>query len=221
MKKIKQKIKLLVVDDHPPIRAGIISMLANERKKDFDIAEAATGKEAIDKAVKHKFDIVLMDFQLPDMDGGKATKSILEYQPEVKVLAFSNYDEIAIVKHMLKSGANGYMLKNFDGAELCHGIENCLMGNTYFSSTIAAKLITAENVTNTYNLISSLTKRERAVFDLIRLEYTSKDIANKLIISLETVRGHRKNLFKKLQVKNIAGLMNISFKTDFFFGDKN
>ena len=122
-------IRLLIVDDHPIIRDGLRNMLESQAEvAQFEVFEAGNEAEAIDVVTNHPLDCVIMDFQLPDKKGHEITASILEINPDLKVLGLSNYDEYAYALDMLKAGAKGYVLKNVGSSDLLSAIEQILDG---------------------------------------------------------------------------------------------
>jgi DNA-binding NarL/FixJ family response regulator len=162
--------------------------------------------------LKKAYDIVLIDYQLPGQTGTETLQRIRLYKKDMKVLALSNYDEVSYVKSMMNEGANGYILKNIDPAQLITAIHSVLSGSSYFSNEVALKLIDSRNTEKTLLAEKSvLTDRELEVLQLIALELTNDEIAAKLFISKRTVDTHRQNLIKKLHVKNTAGLIKAAY----------
>lgn len=210
-------IRLLIVDDHQMVRDGIRVMLeSKENLLRFDIDEAENGEMAIRKILKKEFDIVLIDYQLPGMNGTETLQKIHLYKKDMKVLVLSNYDEFSYVKSMINEGANGYILKNIDPSQLIHAVESVLAGKPYYSNEVALKLIESANEpgqAETGNK-GGLSKRELEVLKMIALEMTNDEIAKSLFISKRTVDTHRQNLLKKLQVKNTAGLIKAAYSFD-------
>jgi len=210
-------IRLLIVDDHQMVRDGIRIML--ESKEDylrFEIDEAENGEVAIQKVLKKGYDIVLMDYQLPGMNGSETLQQLRLYKKDIRVLALSNYDEYSYVKSMMSNGANGYILKNIDPSQLMQAIQSVLAGTPYYSNEVALKLIdSAKHPEKTVEEFKGgLSKREVEVLRMIALEMTNDEIARSLFISKRTVDSHRQNLIKKLQVKNTAGLIKVAFSFD-------
>lgn len=211
-------INILIVDDHQLVRDGIKTMLESKEKEyTYIITEASSGSEAIELLEKTIIDIILIDQQMPGLSGSETVKKIKSLHPKSKILAISNYDEIAYINDMLKSGANGYVLKNIDPNELVKAIETILSGKNYYANDIANKLI---NV-NTLNQNSSkadkregLSKREMEILKLIAAEYNNEQISEKLEIAKRTVDSHRQNLLNKLGVKNTAGLINYAYRNN-------
>lgn len=209
-----QKIRLLIIDDHQMVRDGIRVMLESKNASmPFEIDEAENGEAGVQKILKKPFDIVLIDYQLPGMTGTETLKKIRLYKKDMKVLALSNYDELSYVKSMISEGANGYILKNIEPAQLVHAIQVVLSGSSYYSNEVALKLI--DSAKNTDNFVPAnknrLTKRELEILKMIALEMTNDEIAKGLFISKRTVDTHRQNLLNKLHVKNTAGLIKAAY----------
>ncbi|MFI5151352.1 MAG: response regulator [Bacteroidia bacterium] len=216
-----KKIKILIVDDHKMVRDGIRSMLESQEKKcKFVLEEAENGQEGVEKAKKNQFDIIIMDYQLPVMNGVDATRTIIAHDPEIKILALSNYDEYAYINNMMKSGAKGFVLKNIGPEEIIHAIETLLNGKNYYSNDVAVKLISfdpdhvpvARLLRQKRDMTESLSRRELEILKLIATGLTNEEIGNRLFISKRTVDTHRQNLMKKLDVKNTAGLVKFAYE---------
>lgn len=212
----KSLINILIVDDHKLVRDGIKTML--ESKEDyytFIITEASEGKKAVEYVNKFNYDIILMDQQMPGLSGAETVLKIIAKRPDAKILAVSNYDEVAYINDMLKSGAKGYVLKNIDPDELIKAIETVISGKNYYANDIAIKLINVntlgENSSKT-NKKEGLSKREMEILKLIASEYNNEQISTKLKIAKRTVDSHRQNLLNKLGVKNTAGLINYAYR---------
>jgi DNA-binding NarL/FixJ family response regulator len=222
--KIKvEKLQLLIVDDHKMIRHGIKLMLetADKNKYKFIFDEAESGEEAIAKTNNIKYDIIIMDYQLPKMSGAEATKLIMKNEPKSKILALSNYDEYMYIDNMMAAGAKGYVLKNIGVQDLLNAIESILNGKNYYSNDVAVKIInfghteqtpSSKKAPSKFVAVNTLSKRELEIIQLIAAEFTNEEIANKLFISKRTVDTHRQNLLNKLGVKNTAGLVKYAME---------
>jgi DNA-binding NarL/FixJ family response regulator len=219
--KMGKKIKILIVDDHKMVRDGIRSMLESQEKKyKFIVDEAENGSVGVTKARKGKYDIVIMDYQLPLMNGVDSTKAILANNPAAKILALSNYDEYMYIDNMMKSGAKGFVLKNIGPEEFINAIEVIMGGKNYYSNDVAVKLISFDHsnvqvarlVRQKRDKSEMLSKRELEILKLIAAEYTNEEMATRLFISKRTVDTHRQNLMKKLNVKNTAGLVKYAYE---------
>jgi len=208
----RKNLKVLITDDHQMVRDGIRTMLESQKEKyDFVITEASSGEEALELVQKNKFDVVLMDYQMPGMNGSETTYEILIYKPGTKVLALSNYDEYTYVKNIIDSGALGYVLKNVSPGELVIAIETIMRGKLYYANDIAQILINnSGNRTKMGNI--HLTKRELEVLKLIANEMSNKEIASKLHIEKRTVDAHRQNMLNKLNAKNTVSLVKLAIE---------
>jgi DNA-binding NarL/FixJ family response regulator len=218
---MEKKIKILIVDDHKMIRDGIRSMLESQEKKyKFLVDEAENGEEGVEKTKRAQYDIVIMDYQLPILNGVEATKAALIYNPDLKILALSNYDEYMYIDNMMKTGAKGFVLKNIGPEEFINAIETVLSGKNYYSNDVAVKLISFDHnnvqvarlVRQKRDKADMLSKRELEILKFIASEFTNEEIANRLFISKRTVDTHRQNLMKKLNVKNTAGLVKYAYE---------
>ncbi len=218
---MEKKIKILIVDDHKMIRDGIRSMLESQEKKyKFMVDEAENGEEGVEKTKRAQYDIVIMDYQLPILNGVEATKAALLHNPDLKILALSNYDEYMYIDNMMKTGAKGFVLKNIGPEEFINAIETVLSGKNYYSNDVAVKLISFDHnnvqvarlVRQKRDKADMLSKRELEILKFIASEFTNEEIANRLFISKRTVDTHRQNLMKKLNVKNTAGLVKYAYE---------
>jgi len=203
-----KKIKILVVDDHTIVRQGICREL--QTIENFEIAgEADCGHEALMIIAEHCPDIVIMDISMPGLNGIETTKQIMEINSNIKVIALSMHSEKIYVTGMFNSGASAYLLKTCAFKELHHSINIVLSGGTYLCPEITKLVI--DGSLNSINgqkstPMSMLTPREKEVLKLIAEGYLTKNIAQKLNISIKTVDNHRLKLRKKLDIHNIAQL---------------
>lgn len=206
----RPNMKVLIVDDHEMVRDGIRLMLGSQNKYEFEINEAGSGEKGIEWASINKYDLIVMDYQLPKISGSEATKRIMEINPEAKILAMSNYDEQTYIKDILKAGAKGYVLKNIGPDELIKAFEAISQGGRYFSNEVATKLIDREGESTKTPRTSAnkdeLNNREKSILALIANEYTNEEISKELGLTKATVDKYRQNLLKKLGVTNTAGL---------------
>jgi two-component system response regulator NreC len=210
-----KEIRLLIVDDHQIIIDGLKSLLEDEA--DFKlIGEANNGKEALDILKILDVDIVLMDIDMPIMNGIEATKQILKDFQNVRVVILSMHKEGGLIKNLIAIGAHGFLLKNTDQAQLIEAIRKVASGDKYFSPDVTMSLLN-KTTTNTstvdgIELLSQLTERETEILKLIAEGFSNKEIGEKLFISHRTVDTHRTNLMKKLDVSNIAGLIKFAIQ---------
>ncbi|HEY6162361.1 MAG TPA: response regulator transcription factor [Bacteroidia bacterium] len=195
-------IRVLIVDDHSIFIDGIQALLKDEKNMEV-IGEASNGNQALTNSVLLKPDVILMDIQMPGMDGIAATKAILEKLPDVKVIALTMLDEGASIRKMLEAGVSGYVLKTVSRAELVNAINKVAAGEKYLPREVSARL---DNELTSRTIVSSpvdtLSKREREILKLIARGLTDKEIAEQVHLSPLTVISHRKNMLGKLGLKN-------------------
>lgn len=209
--KAKDIIKIMLVDDHQIVIDGLKSLLT-EIKNIVIVAEANNGKDAIDVLNKTPVDVVLMDIEMPVMNGLDSTKIITSRYPPTKVIALTTFSENAIVKKMLNAGASGYILKNIKTETLLEAIITVHRGEKYFSSEISLvllkpsteEIILPKKQNSSVNLLSS---REIEILKLIAEGLSNSETAEKLFISPKTVKAHRENIMKKLDLHNVVELV--------------
>ncbi len=212
------KIKLVVADDHNLFRKGIISLL--QTVPDFDIlGEAANGQELLDLLQTIKPDIVLMDLQMPVMDGIMATEQIQILFPKVKIIIVSMHNEDRFIIHLLEKGVNGYLLKDSEGGEVEKAIRRVIVDGYYYSDFVSKalhrKILTKlPNKQPTLNSKLQISTREMEVLQLLCKGLSTVEIGQKLFVSPRTVEGHRLRLLEKTGAKNTAGLVAFTFKND-------
>ncbi len=205
-------VKLLVVDDHPMLRGGIVSLFNNVNSIDV-VAEASNGTEAIDCITKERPDVVLMDINMDGKLDVITTDLIKQRWPEIKVIAFSMHEERQVIKRMLKVGASGYLLKSASHNDIVNAIEAVTRGEKYYSQEVLdtmTRSITSEGEDLEPDLI--LSTREKEVLRYVAKEFTNQEIADVLDVSLRTVETHKRNLIKKLRVKNVVGLVRYALE---------
>lgn len=198
-------IRLIITDDHPVIRDGIKTILTKD--KDIEVVGfAGDGEELLELLENLETDVILMDINMPGMNGIEATKKVKKEYPDVKVISFSQYDEKRFVKQLLKSGANGYLLKNTAASELVDAIKMVHGGGMFLSEDLPNIFGEKPKPRSNY-LFPDLSNRELDVLKEICQEKSTYEIADALFISHNTVETHRANLLLKVGVKNTAGLV--------------
>lgn len=218
----KHPITVLLAEDHRIVRDGlrVLIQLSGEFQV---IAEANTGREAVELALALKPDIVIMDIAMPILNGIEATRQIKLGAPDCKVLMLSAHGDQPYVERSLAVGASGYLLKQNSGQVLLHAIRQIVSGGSYLSKSIAARIQQREeqerirrpndssNQTNSPNQI--LTSRETEVLQLLAEGFANKQIASELEISIKTVEKHRQSLMDKLNIHQIAGLTRYAIES--------
>jgi DNA-binding NarL/FixJ family response regulator len=188
-------IRILIVDDHPVVRDGLRGMLASEA--DFEVVgEAASGAEAVLLTERERPDVVLMDLQMPGVDGATATAEIAERFPGTRVLVLTTYDTDADILRAVEAGATGYLLKDAPRERLFPAIRSAARGETVLAPTVATRLVNRMRVPAE----EALTSREIEVLELVARGASNADVAASLFISEATVKTHLLHIFGKLGV---------------------
>ncbi len=202
-----KKIQVALVDDHQLFRSGINFII--DDTEDVEVAfEASNGQEFLDFLNEFQPDIVLMDINMPVMDGVEATKRAIEKFPDLKVLVLSMFGEVDYYNTMIDIGVKGFILKDIDNEELLDAIRKVTKGGSYFSQELLLQLI--KNKPDNEQV--ELTKREKEVLELICLGHSNQEISEKLFISQRTVERHRSSLLFKTDSKNSVSLVVFAIK---------
>lgn len=209
-------IRVMIADDHNMFVEGIESILEGIENIQV-VAKCYTGPEVFEKIQNTPVDVVLLDINLPGMNGLEVCQRLSKEYPEVKVLALSMHNEESFVTEILKYGAQGYILKNTGKKELISAIEMVNNGQSYFSEEVTEtimKSLVNQRAGNKKSamLTPKISRREKDVLELIMKEYTTQEIADTLFISLKTVESHRRSLLTKLGVRNTAGLVRVAIE---------
>lgn len=212
---------VLLVDDHNIVRQGLKALLACE--SDITIlAEAQSGREAVQLASKLRPEIVIMDLAMPLLNGAEATRQILKAVPNTKVVVLSSYGDDEHIQQAISAGAAAYLLKQTAAAELVKALNEVKRGNAYFSPAIASRIreqtcaaVTAQPAPAPGGPparpnMMDLTSREVEVLQLIAEGFANKQIASELGLSVKTVEKHRQSVMKKLNIHDIAGLVRLA-----------
>jgi len=202
------KINVLLTDDHQLIIDGLKSLLKDQ--EDINVsAEANNGREALRILSFLPIDVVLMDIDMPVMNGIETLKEIKKQHPVVKVIILSMHNEAGMIKSLIDLGANGYLLKSCSQDEVVSAIQKVAAGQSSFSTDVTMALLKPANPEQKTEI---LTERETEILKLIAAGFSNKEVGDKLFISHRTVDTHRTNLMKKLSVNNIAGLISYAIK---------
>ena len=209
-------INILIADDHQLVLDGIHLMIEGEEDMQV-VAKANNGKEAVEAVKTMQIDVVLMDLNMPIMNGLDATKIIHASNPKIKILGLSMLNDLKLIRKLLDYGASGYLLKNSSKDEVINAIRTVHNGSQYFDQSTLNALITnkVDNDTKkSKSLFPKLSRREKEILQLIIDEHTSIEIAEKLFISSGTVETHRRNIINKLGVRNTAGMIRVVLEYD-------
>jgi len=201
-------IRVLVADDHNLVRTGIVKILVESGLCEV-VAEAGDGREAVDRAIETRPDVVVLDITMPRLNGVECVRRIREALPATKVLALTVHDEEEYVLHMVKAGAAGYLVKDSAARDLIDAVQALHRGRGYFgpqaSSVLAEQYQHPEREAG--DPYGTLTPREREVFHLVTEGNTTKEVAAALDISVKTADNHRARILEKLGVRNTAELV--------------
>jgi DNA-binding NarL/FixJ family response regulator len=196
-----KQIRILIADDHQIFRDGLKMLLQTMDEADV-IGEAETGTEAVRLAVELKPDVILMDLQMPGIDGIEATRQIISSQPDVKILMLTMFDDDQSVFSAMRAGARGYILKGVKRDMMLRAIGAVAGGEAIFSPSIAARMMDfffqLQPPANP-KLFPELSEREREILILLARDYKNNQIAEELVISPKTVRNHVSSILSKLQ----------------------
>ena len=204
-----EPIRVLIADDHAYFREGMRGLLASIAETEV-IGEATTGSQAVALAAKLQPDVVLMDVKMPDLDGIEATRRIVHTSPHIGVLVVSMYEDDDSVFTAMRAGARGYVLKGASASELLRAIRAVGNGEAIFGPGIARRLVgyfAAPPPASPGAAFPELTHREQDILAMIAQGLDNAEIADRLFISLKTVRNHVSNIFAKLQVADRAQAM--------------
>ena len=201
-----ETLRILVAEDHPLFRKGMISLLSSVPEFEV-VGEAATGEEAVTRAADLQPDVVLMDLQMPNVNGIEATRRILLESPNIRILVVTLFEDEDSVFMALRAGARGYVLKDADEEEMVHAIRAVGRGEAIFSPNVATRVLAyfaAPQPTAPPQAFPTLTDREREILHLIAQGYPNPAIAKQLHLSTKTVGNYVSNIFTKLQVADRA-----------------
>jgi len=203
-------IKILIIDDHPLVIDGIKTMLRDEGYLHIEAA-AKNAKEALDfLAGNIPVDVILLDINLPDIDGLRLCELIREKNKMVKIIGLTYVNEAGIITQLIRKGANGYLLKNMEREELIEAINQVMDGTIYLSKAANEKILQQlQSFELPQNRIPALTRREKEILQLLSEGLTSNEIGARLFLSNYTVDTHRKNMLQKFNVHNTQSLMNV------------
>ncbi len=216
-----RKIKLALCDDHNLFRVGMASILT--QVPDFElILEAANGQELIDKIPRKMPDVVLLDLQMPVLDGTATADYLRDNHPLIKIVVLTMHDEDRMVLHLLEKGVSGYLLKDADPGEVEKAIRKVMDDGVYLNDFVSRAMLRKMTNTSTvvkqpstfYNSKVLLSEREKEVLKLICEGLSTAEISEKIFLSPRTVEGHRLRILEKTGTKNTAGMVAYAFKNN-------
>ncbi|MFT4031465.1 MAG: response regulator transcription factor [Siphonobacter sp.] len=212
------KIRVLIADDHLVVRKGIRMLLEDENSIEI-VGEAADGQDALDKIAEIKPDVVLLDISMPGLNGMDAAKAIAQQYSTVKPLIFSVHNNQEYILKSVESGAAGYLLKDSTKDEILTAIQKVSQGEKYFPPTISSVFVDAllgrsrgrgSMRNGDDSPLSKLSRKERQILSMIAEGLNSREISEKLGLSIRTVTNHRANMLRKTKVKNTVELVRIA-----------
>lgn len=210
------KISLILADDHAVVRSGLRMLLEAQQEIEI-LAEAENGREAVSLTRTHNPDVILMDIQMPDLNGIEATKQIKEHAPETAILALTMHEDEGYFFEMLHAGASGYVPKRAAPDELLSAIRTVARGEVFLYPSLATRLVKdfldREGTEEQPQIYDQLTPREREVLIQIAEGYSNPEIAENLVISVKTVDRHRENIMRKLNMHSRIDLVKYAIRT--------
>ena len=202
------KIRIMIVDDHTVVRSGLGAFIAAVPDLEL-IGEAENGEQAVARAKSLRPDIILMDLMLPGMDGVSATRKIKEQNPAIQVIALTSFQEDELVQNALKAGAIGYLMKNVSSRELEAAVRSARDGKMTLSPEAAQSLVRA---TQQAAETETLTEREKEILKLMVEGLNNAEIAERIVVSLSTVKYHISNILMKLGVENRVAAVTMAIQ---------
>jgi DNA-binding NarL/FixJ family response regulator len=205
----KKKHRIIIADDHTLFRQGL-KMILEDIEQIEVIADVANGKELIEITREFLPDLIIMDINMPQVNGIEASKTILQEHPEMKILVVSMYGDEQYYNSVIENGVKGFILKDAENTELRIAVNSILNGKTYFSQELLLKLIRSRKNSDQI----SLTQRERQILELICKGMNTNEIATKLFLSERTIENHRANLLDKTGCRNSLSLVLYAFRNN-------
>lgn len=206
-------IRVFIVDDHQVVIDGLSSILSVDDNIKF-CGSAQNGKDALQQLETESPDVLLLDINMPEMDGIQVIKALKERGDSVRILVLTMHNNPQFTKQLVQLGVEGCILKNAGKKELLHALNEVNNGDRYYGKDVTETLFTSVKHTQDAVAEVQLTKREVQIIKLIASEYTTNEIASELSISTHTVDTHRKNIVSKLGVKNTAGLVKFAMENE-------
>lgn len=216
----QKKIKVLIADDHRILLDGLVTMLQDSPNIEV-VSTAANGEEVLLKLPSYYVDVLLMDIQMPVLDGYETAKIVKEKFPDTRILILSMHSERVFIEKLYSTGISGYLLKSAGKDEIISAIEKVANGEKYYSAEVTTAILNRESNKLATITSSELTRREREILQLISSGLSNPAIAEKLFLSTDTIKTHRKNIMRKLDVNNTAQLVKYALDHLDKTGDKS
>jgi len=217
---MNQAITVHIADDHQILIDGIIAVLNFEENIEV-VGYSLNGQEVLDWFEKNDSDVLILDINMPELDGIEVLKVLETKAAKPKIIVLSSYDDVKLVKEVLQIGAQGFVPKKSAGEHIVNAINKVANDEQYYTDDIKEKMMQAllnrpikDKGSQDGVLMTSLTKREKEILKFVAQQYSTREIAEELHISESTVETHRKNLMKKLKVKNSVGLAIFALKNE-------
>lgn len=210
----KNSIDILVVDDHTLFRKGMV-MLLKTFPETGRVKDASNGKEALELMSKEPFHILLLDLDMPVMDGMETSKRVLKDFENTYIIMVSMYDSLSTISKLIESGVHSYLLKSAKPDEVQKAMISVMNNDFYYNQLVATALRKKVEDNSSLRLSGEqhgLTRREVEILELICQEMTMKEISEQLFISEQTIHTHRKNIMRKTEAKNAVGLVKYAIK---------
>ena len=209
---MNKQIRILLAEDHDVMREAL-RFLLDAREEFTVVGEADDGRQVMAVAEKTAPDVVVMDINMPELNGIEATRQLIDRFPHIKVLGLSIHTKGRMVSEMLKAGAHGYVPKNSAATELISAIRTVMAGKMYVSPEVLGGLVeTRSQGASGASAFEKLTEREREVLQLLAEGYATKEVAHKLCLSVPTIHTHRQHIMQKLNVRSIADLVRYAIR---------
>ncbi|TAE50058.1 MAG: DNA-binding response regulator [Bacteroidetes bacterium] len=206
----RPRIRIIIADDHMMMRQGLCALVASEGDIEV-VGEAGNGQELLDLLLVHGADLVLMDLDMPVLNGLDTTQAMARQYPDIRILMLTMHAEPALMKRCIQAGATGYLLKTADQDELLKAIRRVAAGKTYVDQDMPRQ--DGGSAAPEFVRLASLTAREKEILTLIARGKSNPEIAAELFVSIKTIDTHRSNLMRKLDIHQVALLTQFALKT--------
>ena len=213
---MEKQISLAIADDQQLFRKGLISLL-NDYPNIAITVEASNGQELLNKLEDQEADVVLLDIQMPQMNGIETTEHLSKRNPRTKILILTSHNEEELIKHLIVKGAHGFLLKDNSPETIVDAVNGVTENGYYFNDKVSKEMVSDLLVNYSVEptfFQASLSAREIEIIRLISQEYTNKEISEKLSISIRTVEGHREHILGKTNAKNTVGIIMYAYRNN-------